>query len=141
MKDHSLKPKVDVKVDILAGLDEEGLLELRAKIDGRLQLDLEDLDLSKELSLQYRAGKALLNSVNTDESVPANQRSQVFNSVNNMLEKIVKQQGVVFDAERLKRFESSFLRVLEELGTDDARRKFFDLYGEYLQQDTAKEAA
>ena len=44
----------------------------------------------------------------------------------------------VASAERLKRFEAAFLKVLKLLPPADAR-VFFDLYGEYLAEDQMPE--
>lgn len=138
IKDRSLAVPAVVKIDPLEGLDDTELLALRHRLDKKLNLDLTQLNLAEELGMQYRSGMILLASVQEDKETPANQRAQVFNSVSSMLEKIVKQQKIVYDAERLKRFESSFLKVLQDL-PDASKRKFFDLYGEYLK-DEPKEA-
>jgi hypothetical protein len=138
IQNFSMAP-ASAKADPLDGLSDEELIALRMRLDKRLNLDLKELDLAEELGMQYRAGQILLASVQDDKNTPANQRAQVFNSVGNMLKDIVKQQKVVYDAERLKRFESAFLKVLEDL-PDDKKRKFFDLYGEYLKGDAKKEA-
>ncbi|MFA9216814.1 MAG: hypothetical protein ACEQSK_06880 [Sphingomonadaceae bacterium] len=146
LKDHDLKPKPapDSDAAMLArmdGLDDNGLLSLRHQIGLRLQTDLSKLDLAHELGAQYRAGMALLESVtNKNDGTPANQRAQVFNSVGAMLEKVIKQQKVVYSAERLKRFEAAFLKVLKSLEPDTARI-FFDLYGEYLNADQMPDLA
>lgn len=139
LKKQSLAPNIQAKADPLEGLDAEELLSLRHRLDKRLNLDLTKLNLAEELGMQYRSGMILLANVQDDEGTPANQKAQVFNSVGTMLQNIVKQQKVVYDAERLKRFESAFLKVLEDL-PEERRRKFFDLYGEYLKEDPAKDA-
>lgn len=140
LKNHSLAPGAAViKADPLEGLDDTELLALRHRLDKKLNLDLTQLNLAEELGMQYRSGMILLASVQDDSETPANQRAQVFNSVGAMLEKIVKQQKIVYDAERLKRFEASFLRVMQEL-PEGSRRKFFDLYGEYLKDEPKPEA-
>jgi hypothetical protein len=134
LKNHSLQPvKPEAKADPLEGLDERGLLDLRAKIDSKLKVDLNRINLAEELGLQYRSGMAMLVEVQTDKDVPANQKSQVFNSVSKMLSDIIKQQKVVFSAERLKRYEVAFLKVLGQLPPESARI-YFDLYGEFLQE-------
>jgi hypothetical protein len=138
LKDYSLKGQTD-KVDPLEGLDDSQMLALRMRLDKKLNLDLTKLNLADELGLQYRAGTILLASVQDDNGTPANQRAQVFNSVSGMLEKIVKQQKIVYSAERLKRFESAFIKVLEDLPLE-SKRKFFDMYGEFLKEEKAEEA-
>lgn len=137
MKDRSLTkpaPKLD-KSDhlnaLIADLSEADLLSLRRKIDVSLKVEIKDLKLTEELGLTYRQGQVLLDNVVADNDVPASQRAQVFTSVNAMLEKIIKQQEIVFNAERMKRFEAAFMKVLEDLPVE-SREKFFDMYGDYL---------
>lgn len=140
IKNYSMANKPG-KDDPLEGLDDAELLALRHRLDKKLNLDLTQLNLAEELGMQYRSGQILLASVQDDSGTPANQRAQVFNSVSAMLEKIVKQQKIVYNAERLKRFEHAFLKVLEDMPLE-AKHKFFDLYGEYLKGDgDASEAA
>lgn len=141
IKDRSLaSPIAAPKADPLEGLDDAALLALRSRIDKQLRVDLAKLDLADELGVQYRSGMTLLATVRDDPDVPANQKSQVFNTVSAMLEKIVKQQKVVFNAERLKRFESAFLRVLDEMPAE-SKRKFFDMYADYLTGEKKLEEA
>lgn len=115
----------------IAGLSEDDLLKLRHAVDKKLQIDPRMLNMADELGLQYRAGMALLASIQDDKDVPANQRAQVFNSVGAMLEKIVKQQKVVYDAERLKRYEAALLKTLKSM-PEEQQTLFFNLYGDYL---------
>ena len=141
LKDYSLKQPEAAPdpVKLLDGLEDDVLLRLRAMIDKKLDIDPRSMNLADELGYQYRAGKTLLASIQADNaSVPANQRAQVFNSVTMMLEKIAKQMKGVYDAERLKRFEAAFMKTLEDM-PDKSKRKFFDLYGEYLTAEQKKE--
>lgn len=131
---HSLRQPAADTVDPLKGLDDEALMRLRNAIDKKLDIDPKSLNMANELGLQYKAGKTLLASIQDDAGVPANQRSQVFNSVGVMLDKISKQMKVAYDAERLKRYEAAFMKVLVEL-PEDAKRRFFDLYADYLNED------
>lgn len=133
LKNHSLQPPApEVKADPLAGLSDDELLKLRARIDATLKVDLARLNLSEELGLQYKAGYAMLMEVQNDKEVPVNQKAQVFNSVSKMLQDIIKQQKVVFNAERLKRYEAAFLKILGKLPPEMAQI-YFDLYGEFLK--------
>lgn len=134
LKNHSLQaPKPAEKVDLLAGLDDKALISLRQRIDMTLKVDLSRLNLAEELGLQYRAGMAMLQDLETDEGTPMNQRAQVYNSVRASLTEIIKQQKIVYTAERMKRYESAFLKVLQQL-PPESTRVFFDLYGEFLQE-------
>lgn len=121
------KPATDI-----ADLSEDQLLALRAEIDDKLQIGIKNLNLTEELGLQYRNGMKLLKDIQSDNSTPANQKAQVFNSVSGMLEKIVKMQESVYSMERLKRYEVAFLKAIETLPVE-GKENFFDLYGSYLE--------
>lgn len=142
LKDYNLKAPAAAAdpLAILESLDDEALMRLRGAIDKKLKIDPRHLNMADELGFQFKAGKILLESIQDDSDVPANQRAQVFNSVGAMLEKISKQMKIAYDAERLKRFEAAFMKVLVDL-PDEEKRKFFDLYGEYLTSDQKAEAA
>ncbi len=143
LKDHSLaKAKVVPKADPLEGLTEAEMIALRQRIDLKLKVDLSRLDLAEELGLQYRAAMVLLDSIQGDKDVPANQRAQVYNSVRSSLGEIIKQQKIVYSAERLKRFEAALFKVLSSLSIEQTRI-FFDLYGDFLAEgsEAAKAAA
>jgi hypothetical protein len=138
LKDYSVanqqaKPAAD-PLELLQGLDNDTLMRLRNAIDQKLDIDPRSLNMAEELTLQYKQGKALLESVHTDGDVPANQRAQVFNTVGTMLDKIFKQMKVAFDAERLKRYEAAFMKTLDDFPVE-AKRKFLDIYSDYLNPD------
>lgn len=133
LKDLDLNPtKPPAKVDPLEGLNDEQLLQLRNRIDARLTVDIDQLNLTEELGLQFRAAKLLLANLQDADDVPANQKAQVFNSVSAMLTKIIEQREFVYSAERLKRFEAALLKTLEQAGSAEQRAIFFDLYSEFL---------
>jgi hypothetical protein len=138
LKDHSIKsaPKqvsaVELMLPSLEQLSEIELIELRHQIDLRLQLDLDKIDLSEELGLQFKQAKSLMNQVNSDKDIATNQKAQIFNSVRAQLAEIVKLQTVVYSMERLKKFEVAFVKSLGIM-PGDARAAFFDLYSEYLK--------
>lgn len=137
LKDHNLsagKPAPKAKLgDIIADMTDEQLLSLRQKIDMKLKVDLSRLDLAEELGLQYRGAMVLLDSVQDDADIPANQRAQVLNSVRTTLGEIIKQQKIVYNAERMKRLEAAILKVLQQM-PPESTRIFFDLYAEFLAQ-------
>lgn len=140
LKDHSLKgnsqnptgkSNVELVLQLLSKMDESELAEVRNGIDELQPLDLEALDLTAELALQYRQAKALLQEVQRDSATPANQKAQIFNTVRNQLGDIVKQQESVYSMERLKTFETALLKAANAM-TPDARDLFFDLYVKHL---------
>lgn len=139
LKEHSLasnsQPKasgVAAIIEQINKLDESDLLQVRTNIDALLKLDLDSLDLNEELNLQYRQAKSLLLEVQKDNSVPANQKAQMFNAARAQLADIIKQQESVWGMQRLKKFEVAFVKAANLL-TEEARAAFFDLYGEYLK--------
>ena len=135
LKEHSLAKDIPAaKIDLLAGLTDEELISLRTKIDLRLQVDLSRINLAEEIGMQYRSAMVLLQSIQDDKDVPANQRAQVLNSVRTTLADIIKQQKIVYSAERQKRYEAAIKKVLEQLPVESTR-VFFDLYGDYLAQE------
>lgn len=137
LKNRSLKQTVPTPaVDPLEGLSERELLELRARIDQIVKTDLSRINLAEELGLQYRAGMAMITDTEAQKDVPTNQKAQLFNSVSKMLQDIIKSQKVVYSAERLKRFEAAFMKVLGRLPPESAR-VYFDLYGDYLRENPA----
>lgn len=147
LKNHSLaqdKPKLQVSpvealMPAIEPLSEVELMELRHEIDLRIGLDLGQLNLSEELALQFRQAKTLLNDVQNDKDIPANQRAQVFNAVRNQLSEILKQQESVWSMERLKKIESAVVKACN-LMTEEQKAAFMDLYGEYLKDGDAADA-
>lgn len=141
LKDHSLidnagaktnTPSVEAAIKLIEKLDVEDLVAVRYKVDSMLPINLEDLDLGQELALQYAAGRALLAAVQTDATIPTNQKSQIFNAVRAQLADIVKQQESVWGMERLKKFEVALVKAAN-LMTEEGKAAFFDLYSQYLK--------
>lgn len=136
LKNHSLKatPKPADLINEAVELMSEGeLLAIYSKVALKLNVDVSKINLADELGLQYRSAMILLDKVQNDDSIPANQRSQVFNTARSMLSQIIKEQGIVYGAERLKRYESAWLKAAMKLPNEEMRRAFFDLYGEYMK--------
>lgn len=98
-------------------LDLEGLLELQAQIEARLPpTRLEDIDLTRALTLQYHRSQALLSKVMGDGSdVPANQKAQVANTCAATLKQLIDMQGGLYNQERMKTIESALIKALKTL--------------------------
>ena len=93
----------------------EELLTLRNEIDQMLPAaELKDIDLNRELVLQYMQVKSLQSSVMDDDGTPANQKAQVANSCASTLSQLTKMQAELFDAERLKTVEQILIRTLQK---------------------------
>lgn len=139
LKDHSLKAGEKGKTLLesilldLAKLEETDLTQVRHAVDERLQIDIASLNLGDEIGLQYRQGKTLLNTVNSDSTIPANQKAQIFNAVRSQLAEIIAMQEVVWNMERLKKFEVAFVKASAVL-PDDAKAVFYAIYGQYLKE-------
>ncbi|MFA5387849.1 MAG: hypothetical protein WC322_05725 [Candidatus Paceibacterota bacterium] len=104
------------------------LLTLRSEIDQRLPATaLRDMDLERELVLQYQRVVALQDDVMADSDTPANQRAQVSNSVAATLQHLVTMQSKFHTAERLKEIESRLIKALNKL-PDGTVAEFFEWY-------------
>lgn len=142
MKDYSLSQPEKTNPDEVPSavltnvrqLSERQMMALRHELDNLLNIEISQLNLTEELGLQYRQGKNLLASIESDVKVAPNQKSQVFNAVQSQLEKIIKLRNLVYDQERLKRYESAMLKVLEMKGNEKEQELFLELYGSYLRE-------
>ena len=79
-----------------------------------------DMNMEEELILQFQAVRTLQNTILDDISVPANQKSQVANSVASVLGSIADLQNKVYSSERFKRIETLLIRHLNKLPEDVA---------------------
>lgn len=114
--------------DELGKLDLNELLALRERIDEHLPpRALSEVDLQEELLLQYARTKALYDDVVGTSNVPANQRAQVANSCSSILEQLIKMQGRLYNAERVKAMESVLIKTLKEFPTE-LQETFFTRY-------------
>lgn len=140
LKQHSLAQEVkapvvgvvDALLPTLRDWAESELYDLRYQIDLMLQLDLGNLNLAEELSLQFRQASALMNETRGDKSIPTNQKAQILNTARGMLSDIVRQQADVYSMERLKKFEVAFVKAANAMEAEP-REVFFELYGKYLK--------
>lgn len=120
----------EAKHQLLDDLDVGQLLELREKIEQRLPAQmLADLNLEKELVLQYLAIKSMLAKIVDNEATPANQRAQVANSVTAILGDMTKLQNSLYNSERVKKLEAAMIKALEVLPME-TRQDFLERYEE-----------
>ena len=97
----------------------QDLLSLKADIERRLPArSIKDINLSRELVLQFMAVQELQNEVLKDDETPANQRAQVANSVAAVLGQIAKLQQEIYTSERLKTIEAKLVEALNQLPKD-----------------------
>jgi len=109
-------------------MGEAQLLALRAEIDELLPaVALSDLDLERELVLQYRTVKAMQATILVDEDVQANQKAQVAGQCASTLAQLTKMQTDFYTAERLKAIETALIRLLKSW-PKELTLKFFEEY-------------
>jgi hypothetical protein len=112
----------------LDDLDVGQLIELREQIEQRLPATLlANLNLEKELVIQFLAIKSMLSKIVDDDKTPANQRAQVANSVTSILGDMTKMQNAVYNSERVKKLEAAMIKALEVLPLE-TRQLFLDSY-------------
>lgn len=118
----------------LKSMGEAALLDLRNQIDKALPTtSLKDMDLAKEMVVQYRAVKRLQDDILNDDSVPANQRAQVVNACANALETLVEMQTKHHTSERLKQIETILIDVINGQ-SESVQTAFFDEYRSRLEK-------
>jgi hypothetical protein len=141
LKDHSLaagaKEKPKTLLDTIKEVtDEQELLRIYQAVQVKLQLDVNKVNLTEALVVQYKQGRHFLDEILADPTIPANQRAQAFNAVNASVEKIAKMRGIVMSQERLKIYENAFLKAVETLKEEKdpvtMLDTFMDLYGKNL---------
>ena len=112
----------------LANMTKDELLELKELLDKQMPtMSLSNLNLEHELLLQYDRVKTLQQEVMHDDSVPANQRAQVANSVATTLQHLIKMQTEYSTAERFKAIEALMIKAMKSLPVDVAT-KFLEEY-------------
>lgn len=120
-------PSVRQRRDI-DNMSVEELLALRAEIDARLPAtSLRNMDLEKELVIQYLKVVALQTRVLEDDQTPANQLAQVSNAVAGTLQQLVTVQTKFHTSERLKEIEGRLIKALNRLPPDQME-EFFKWY-------------
>jgi hypothetical protein len=106
---------VKVEMDIRF-LSVPELMALRIRIDMMLgDKTLADVDLARELILQYQMTKKLFAEVVGDTETPVNQRVQASNGCQAILGQLAKIQMDVYDSDRLKRLEGCVFDTFREL--------------------------
>lgn len=126
------RPKKQIDEIDVAACSVPELLAFRQQVTAALPArELKDINLSQELVLQILALQSMQAEVINDESIPANQKAQVANSLSAALTTLVKVQDEVFSSERFKRIERAFIETIESL-PDEHKRRAFDLYSKLL---------
>jgi hypothetical protein len=106
-------PKLMFNWDVLP-LDQ--LLKYHAEIEKRLPATaLKDINLEKELLLQFHTVRQLQTMTLDDEETAANQKATVANTVAATLNKLVEMQNAIYTSERFKQIEQATIRALSKL--------------------------
>jgi uncharacterized protein (UPF0147 family) len=136
-KDRLLQPseKATDPLDV-ERMEIDQLLELRARIQARLPMRLNEIDLEGELMLQYQQGRALLAKIINDSGTPANQKAQVQNSCASTLESLLKMQIALHTAERMKRIEQLLIKVVKTLPREQ-QEAFFAAYEKLNEEESS----
>jgi len=117
---------------VLVGMSVPDLLALRGRIDEMLPArELKDVNLERELVLQFLVTQQLQNTVLAEEETPANQRAQVVNACAAILQTLTKLQEEVFKSERVKRLDAAVIGMLQEVPVE-MRAALFAKYEEAL---------
>ncbi len=101
--------------------------EITEALRSRVAMKLDAVNLEEELLLQMHISRAMQSDFKDDEDIPLNQRVTLVNSVNSVIERLIKLQAEVYDSERFKAIENALIRAMD-LVPEDAAAKFL---GEY----------
>ena len=87
---------------------------------------LSELNLDEELLIQYQNAMSTFELIRYDPETPANQKAQILNTISAILTNIVKLQTELYDAERLKKLESTLIATLQAF--PDIKEEFLQAY-------------
>lgn len=91
---------------------------------------IEDLDLDKELYVQYAKAKNLQEATELDEATPLGQKVTANNSIVAILEKIVKTRTDLYNAQTVARIESILIQTLKDF--PEVKEQFLKAYRKNL---------
>lgn len=104
------------------------LLSLRTEIDKLLPAtSLSEMNLERELVLQFLKAREMQERVLEDIDTPANQKAQVMNQVASTLQQLIKMQAEYHTSERFKAIENVMIKYMKRLPLDVAEA-FIDEY-------------
>jgi hypothetical protein len=112
----SLKTSQERVQEVLDTLTDEDLKLLKRVLrSDDAPKALSELNLEHELITQFTTVKGLQEDVMEDDSIAANQRAQVANTVASTLQQLVKMQTEFYTAERFKAVEGLMLKAIRKL--------------------------
>ena len=95
-------------------------------------LNLKEMNLEEEMLLQFHNLRALQASVLENEEEPLNQRVQVNNSLQGVINKLLEQQEATYTQERFKRVENLLIQSLNKL-PEGVAAEFLEQYEKLLK--------
>lgn len=108
--------------DVLGKMSEDDLWELRELIDSCLpSAELAQMNLTKELTIQYRRVLRLQEEVLRDGDVAANQKAQVAAQVKSTLQDLVDMQTKFYTAERFRSIENMIVDYMKSMSLPQAK--------------------
>jgi hypothetical protein len=121
LKDRALAPTAQSPSNLpFEALSESQLLEIRAKVDGLLgSMNLDDIDMARELMTQHRTVSLLQHQTLNDEDVPPNQKAQTANTFQALLQQLIKMRTELYTAERSRAIESMVIRAFTKCSSAD----------------------
>ena len=93
---------------------------------------LKSLNLDSELYAAYARAKNYRAIVQADEEIPPNQVAQVMNTLTAILDKIVKLQTELYNAERVKKLEAAMIQAIK-LAPPESQQVFLEQYQTLLK--------
>lgn len=133
------KPRKRDKLDLNL-MSQRDLLALYQEIFGLLKgVTLADMDVPKELMIQYRAITKIQAEV-AGEEIPTNQKAQVANTCAKLLEGIAKAQGEIYNGQQYKLMERALVKVVKAWPVEE-QDKFFAIYAKTLEEVNADDIA
>lgn len=111
------------KVTAPAGLPKTSVLEASS---------LDELDLDNELVTHYNRASRMVEALEFESDIPANQKAQAMNTLTTILQQIIKIRTDLYNAEYLKKIEQILLKTLKALPVD-VQQEFMEEYEQSLR--------
>lgn len=125
-----MRPRFEPLEDLDLGNKEENFNNLSSNLLD-LNGSLDDLDLNQQLYKNYATAVNYLEEIKLSDDIPANQVSQVMNTITSILKEIVKMQTDLYNTERIKQIESAIVKAIK-LAPKEAQESFFEEYEKIL---------
>ena len=92
----------------------EDLIALRRRIDDHLELSLDQIDLSKELLVQFKLTRLMLEEVQSDDDISLNHKTGLINSLASLMKQIAEAQAILYSPIRQQKFEAAVVEVFQQ---------------------------